>query len=134
MVLMKTHIKLKNTCEDRNKFCITCNSHFMRVKPLLKEIIISKHFIRDLKNEEKIRSIIKNILDCSHLEFHELHKFEENINGNLVFRARKGNLHIVYCVDKKMRIIFLRAIRNFDEYKKFLDNKREIKRMIERVR
>ena len=134
MVSMETHIKVKNICEERNKFCITCNSYFMRIRPMIKDVIISKHFIRDLKNEEKIRSIIKNILDCSHLEFHELHKFEENINGNLVFRARKGNLHIVYCVDKKMRIIFLRAIRNFDEYKKFLDNKREIKRMIERVR
>ena len=130
MVSMKTHIKLKNTCEDRNKFCITCNSHFMRVKPLLKEIIISKHFIRDLKNEEKIRSIIKNILDCSHLEFHELHKFEENINGNLVFRARKGNLHIVYCVDKNMSIIFLRAFKNFKEYGRFLDKRHEMMKML----
>ncbi len=130
---MKIHIKLKNTCEERDKFCITCNSHFMRIRPLLKEIIISKHFIRDLKNEEKIRTIIKNILDCSHMEFHELHKFEEIIDGNLIFRARKGNLHIVYCVDKKMRIIFLRGIKNFDEYKRFLDNKKEIKRMIGRA-
>ncbi len=131
---MNIGIKLKNTCEEKDKFCINCNSHFIRVRPLLKEIIVSKHFIRDLKNEEKIRSIIKNILDCSHLEFHELHKFEENINGNLIFRARKRNLHIVYCIDKKMRIIFLRAIKNFDEYKKFLENKRGIKRMIERLK
>ena len=131
---MSIDIKLKNTCEEKNKFCINCNSHFIRVRPLLKEIIVSKHFIRDLKDKEKINSIIKNILDCSHLEFHELHKFEENINGNLVFRARKGNLHIVYCVDKKMRIIFLRAIKNFDEYKKFLENKRVIKRIVERLK
>ena len=103
----------------------------MKVRPLLKEVIISKHFKRDLKDEGKINSIIKSILDCSHLEFTELHKFEENIDGNLLFRAKKENLHIVYAIDKSMKIIFLRAIRNFEEYKKLLDNKREIKAMIE---
>jgi len=103
----------------------------MRVRPLIKEVVVSKHFKRDLKDEEKISSIIKNVLDCSHLEFNELHKFEENIEGNLIFRAKKENLHIVYCIDKTMRIIFLRAIRNFDEYRKFLDNKKGLKLMIE---
>ena len=104
----------------------------MVLRPAIKDVIISKHFSRDLKDEETINSIIKSILDCSHLEFVELHKFEENIDGNIIFRAKKENLHIVYCVDKKMRMIFLRAIRNFDEYKKFIDNKKEIKMMIER--
>jgi mRNA-degrading endonuclease RelE of RelBE toxin-antitoxin system len=102
----------------------------MELRPSLKEIIVSKHFKRDLKDEEKIKSIIKNILDCSHMEFTELHKFEENIEGNLLFRAKKGNLHIVYCVDKLNRIIFLRAIRNFDEYRRFLEDKKELKLMI----
>lgn len=42
-------------------------------------------------------------------------------------------LHIVYCLDKKMRIIFLRAFRNFSEYGRFLEDKKEIKRMVVHV-
>ena len=105
----------------------------MQVRPFLNGIIVSKHFIRDLKNEEEVNSIIQKILDCSHLEFTELHKFEENINGNLVFRAKKENIHIVYCVNKMMNVIFLRAIKNFSEYKKFLDDRKQVKKMIERL-
>jgi len=104
----------------------------MMARPLIRGVVVSKHFIRDLKDEEKINSIIQNILDCSHLDFNELHKFEEHVNGNLIFRARKEQLHIVYCIDeKKTRIIFLRALKNFTEYKKFLEKKKEIKKMIE---
>lgn len=102
----------------------------MRVRPLIKEIVISKHFRKDLKNEEEINSLVKNILDCSHMEFHELHKFEENIDDNLIFRARKDKMHIVYCVTKDRKIIFLRAIRNYDDYKKFLEDKNFIKKML----
>jgi len=98
---------------------------------LIKSVVASKHFIRDLKDEGKINSIVRDILDCSHLEFNELHKFEEHINGILIFRAKKEDLHIVYCTDKKMKIIFLRAIKNFTEYKKFLEKRKEIKKMIE---
>ena len=124
-------MKVENACSEAKSFCDSCNSHFMTVRPLLKEVIISKHFKRDLKDEEKMNSLIKSILDCSHLEFNELHKFEENIYGNLIFRAKKDDVHIIYAIDKKMRIIFLRAIKNFDEYKRFLENKNEIKSMIE---
>lgn len=102
----------------------------MAVRSSIKSVAVSKHFIRDLKDGEKIISIINNVLDCSHLEFNELHKFEKNIDGNLIFRAKKEGLHIVYGVDKRLRIIFLRAIKNFTEYKKFLENKKEILRMI----
>ena len=126
-------IKLENTCIERKSFCDDCNSHFMSVRPLLKEVVVSKHFKRDLKEEEKISTIIKNVLDCSHLEFNELHKFEENIEGNLIFRAKKENLHIVYCINKEMKIIFLRAIKNFDGYRRFLDNKKEIEKMIDDI-
>ena len=62
-----------------------------------------------------------------------MHKFERNINGNLIFRAKKGQIHIVYGVDKRIRIVFLRAIKNFAQYKKFLENKKEILRMIART-
>ena len=131
MIVMNNDIKLVNTCNERKDFCIDCNSHFMKVRPMIKDVLVSKHFVKDFKDEEKMKSIIKNILDCSHMEFNELHKFEENINGNLIFRAKKENLHIVYCVDKNMRILFLRTIKNFEEYKKFIENKKEIVIMIE---
>jgi len=48
----------------------------------------------------------------------------------MIFRAKKEGTHIVYCVNKEMRIIFLRAIKNYTEYKKFLEDKKEIKKMI----
>ena len=83
-----------------------------------------------MKDEEKIESLVKKIMDCSHMEFHELHKFEENIDDNLIFRARRKNMHIVYCVTKDRKMIFLRAVRNYDEYKKLLEDKKEIKKMI----
>ena len=71
------------------------------------------------------------ILDCTNLEFHELHKFEKNVDGNLIFRAKKKGIHYVYCINKKKPdiILFLRAISNFGEYKRFLENEQQIKRM-----
>jgi mRNA-degrading endonuclease RelE of RelBE toxin-antitoxin system len=105
----------------------------MAIRPSLKILVISRHFIRDLKGKEEVDSIVNGVLDCSNVDFNELHKFEEDIDGNLIFRAKKGDIHIVYCVDKKMRIIFLRAFRNFSEYGRFLEDKKEIKRMIVHV-
>jgi mRNA-degrading endonuclease RelE of RelBE toxin-antitoxin system len=105
----------------------------MSLRPLIKGVIVSKHFMRDLKDTEKMNSIVNDVLDCSHLEFNELHKFEENIDGTLIFRAKRENMHIVYCVDKKIRLIFLRAISNFTEYEKFLDNRKKLKRIVREV-
>jgi hypothetical protein len=102
----------------------------MAIRPLIKSAIVSKHFLKDLKDKEKVKSIVKDVLDCSGINFTELHKFEENIDGNLVFRAKRDSTHIVYCADKKMRIIFLRAFRNYNEYAKFLGNRKEIERII----
>lgn len=127
---MKLNIKLENICNQRTDFCDRCESEFMKIRPYLKGVVISKHFIRDIKSQEEINSIIQEILDCSHLEFNELHKFEENIHGNLIFRAKRRNTHIVYAVDKNMNIIFMRAIKNFTEYKKFLEDKKGIRKMI----
>jgi len=105
----------------------------MKVRPSIRTVVVSRRFIKDLKDQEMADSIIKDVLDCSHLEFHELHKFEKNIDGNLIFRAKKEKAHIVYGVDKNMRIIFLRAMQNFTQYKKFLEDKKEILRMIART-
>ena len=63
------------------------------------------------------------------MDFHVLHKFEENIDDNLIFRARKDKMHILYCITKDRKIIFLRAIKNYDQYKKLLDNKKELKKL-----
>ena len=105
----------------------------MTVRPHVKSVVITKHFFKDLKDEEEVKKIVKDILDCSYIDFNELHKFEENADGNLIFRAKKEGTHIVYGVDKKMRIIFLRAFRNYSEYEKFLEDKKEIKKMIARI-
>lgn len=130
MVSMDLDVKLENPCVTRKNFCVNCHSHFMTVRPLIKSIVVSKHFLKDLKDEEEAKSIVKDVLDCSNVDFVELHKFEENVDGNLIFRAKKQGRHIVYCVDKKMRIIFLRVFKNYGEYGTFLEDKREIKKMI----
>lgn len=130
---MSVDMRLGNPCVKKRDFCINCKSEFMMIRPSIREAVVSRHFIRDLKNEEEMNSIIRDILDCSSLEFTELHKFEENLNGNLIFRAKKEGMHIVYCVDKKLRIIFLRAIKNYTEYKKFLEDKKEITKMISHI-
>ena len=122
--------EIGNPCTERKGFCVNCSSHFLTVRPSIRSVAVSRRFLRDLKDEEKVNSIVKDVLDCSHLEFHELHKFERNMGGNLIFRAKKEKLHIVYGVDKKLRIIFLRAIKNFTEYKKFLMDRRGIIKLI----
>jgi mRNA-degrading endonuclease RelE of RelBE toxin-antitoxin system len=126
-------MKLGNPCAMKKDFCVNCHSHFMAIRPSLKTLVISKHFIRDLKDKEEMNSIVRGVLDCSSVDFNELHKFEEDIDGLLVFRAKKDGIHIVYCVDKKMRIIFLRAFKNYSEYKRFLEGRKEIEKMIARV-
>ena len=123
-------VKLENPCTATKDFCVNCQSHFVAIRPLIKTVVISKHFLKDLRSEDEARSIVKDILECSNVNFTELHKFEENVDGVLIFRAKKEGVHFVYCVDQKMRIIFMRAFRNYSEYARFLENKKEIKKMI----
>lgn len=130
---MDLNLRVENPCIERKDFCLNCNSHFMKVRPSIRTVAVSRRFIKDLKDQEMANSIIKDVLDCSHLEFHELHKFEKNIDGNLIFRAKKEKTHIVYGVDRNMRIVFLRAMKNFTQYKKFLEDEKEMLRMITRT-
>jgi len=130
---MALNLRVENPCIERKDFCLNCNSHFMKVRPSIRTVAVSRRFIKDLKDQEMANSIIKDVLDCSHLEFHELHKFEKNIDGNLIFRAKKEKTHIVYGVDRNMRIVFLRAMKNFTQYKKFLEDEKEMLRMITRT-
>ena len=58
-------MNLENPCIEKRSFCVNCSSEFMKVRPFLKDIVVSKHFIRDLKNEEEAKSIIEKVLDNS---------------------------------------------------------------------
>ena len=108
----------------------------MTIRPLIRNVVVHKKFFKDLgKNRDRVDSIVKMILDCANLEFHELHKFEKNVAGNLVFRAKREQTHFVYCVNKKNveTLLFLRAISNFADYKRLLANEQQIKRMVAEI-
>jgi hypothetical protein len=126
---MVIDIEVENSCSMEKDFCKDCSNHFTRLRPMVKEAVTSKHFLRDVKDEKEANSIINSILECSRMDFTELHKFEETIGKATLFRAKIGSFHIVYCIEGES-IMFLRRVENFEEYKKFIDNKKEIKRMI----
>jgi mRNA-degrading endonuclease RelE of RelBE toxin-antitoxin system len=130
MVDVVFDLKPKIPCSEHKDFCVNCHNHFMVVRPSIKGVVATKRFFKDLKDLEEAKSIVREVLDCSGIDFSELHKFEEHIDGCMVFRAKKDGMHIVYCVDKSMRIIFLRVFKNFKEYEKFLEDKKEIKNLI----
>jgi mRNA-degrading endonuclease RelE of RelBE toxin-antitoxin system len=123
-------VKLENPCGVKKDHCLNCHSHFMAVRPNLRGVFVTKRFFKDLKDEEKAKEIVRDVLDCSNADFYELHKFEEHVAGCMVFRAKKEGMHIVYCVDKNMRIIFMRVFKNFKDYEKFLDDKKELTKAI----
>ena len=105
---------------------LNCHSQYQELRPLITEIIVTDHFSRDLPDFDTAL-----VVDGQHEAFRHLHKFEENIEGHHVFRALQHHTHIVYCIDKQHRLIFLRAFKNFKEYKKFLDHKKELLHFIE---
>jgi len=102
----------------------------MAVRPNIRGFVVTKRFLKDLKDKEKAKEIVRDVLDCATVDFYELHKFEAHVAGCMVFRAKKEGMHIVYCVDKNMRIIFIRAFTSFKEYEKFLDDKKELTKLI----
>ena len=106
--------------------CAGCNSYFRNLRNNVSEYKISKHLERDIENYQ---DIVNKIVSCSTADFFELHKFEEKIGDASIFRAKMNKIHIVYAVDNK-KLIFLRAFKNFKEYKKFLEDKKEIREMI----
>jgi mRNA-degrading endonuclease RelE of RelBE toxin-antitoxin system len=123
-------VEPKNPCIEQKDHCLNCHSHFMSVRPHITSVVVTKRFFKDLKDAEIAKALVRDVLDCSNADFSELHKFEEHVNGCMIFRAKKEGMHIVYCVDKNMRIIFMRVFKNFKEYEKFLDDKREITKLI----
>ncbi len=133
MSLPEIAAKMQNSCSDAKEQCLNCHEYFVTVRPLLKAVVVTKHFFKDFKNDKKADAAVAEIVDCSRTDFYELHKFEKNVEGALVFRAKKEGVHMVYAVDRQLRIVFLRAFRNFGEYGKFLDDEREIKHMLKHV-
>lgn len=105
--------------------CANCHDIYSSLRPLVKEIFVSRHFQRDLPDFD-----VKSVVDCDHASFTRLHKFEETIDGHHIFRAIRNRIHIVYCIDRNYRLIFLRAFSNFKAYGKFLDDKKSILGMI----
>ncbi|PIN86475.1 hypothetical protein COV19_04235 [Candidatus Woesearchaeota archaeon CG10_big_fil_rev_8_21_14_0_10_44_13] len=112
-------------CPNKTERCLNCHDHHQQLRPLVKEIITTKHFFKDAPSINP-----ESIVNCEHENFTHLHKFEEIIDGNYIFRALKGKTHIIYAIDKDHRLIFLRAFENFGMYKKFLNDKKSIEKMI----
>lgn len=110
---------MENPCKNNLK-CDNCSNHFMQLRPEIKDFKIAVHFERDIKDKEEREQIIQKILSCNALEHEQLHKFEMNVKGNKIFRAKINSVHIVYYINKNKEIVFLRAIKNFKEYGKFL--------------
>lgn len=106
--------------------CIHCDPIFEELRPQITEVVLTRHFHRDLPDFD-----VNLVVDCQHVHFRHLHKLEEHFNGLFVFRALKDKTHIVYAVDGEHRLIFLRAFHNFQEYKKFLADRKGILSMIE---
>ena len=123
-------VEPKNPCSEQKDHCINCHSHFMAVRPHITGVVVTRRFLKDLKDEETAKAIVRDVLDCSKANFNELHKFEEHVGDYMIFRAKKDGMHIVYCVDKNMRLIFMRVFKNFKEYEKFLEDKKEISKLI----
>jgi len=114
-------------CEKTER-CINCHEYFEKLKPSIKEVILTHHFKKDAPDFDT-----NLIVDCKHEYFAHLHKFEETIGGNHIFRALKDKIHVVYVIDKKHRLIFLRAFSNFNEYQRFLKDKKRILESLEKV-
>jgi hypothetical protein len=130
---MELDLTIGNPCSLKKDFCRNCHNHYAQIRPHIEGVVVSNHFSRDINNEEKARSIIETILECSHRHYTELHKFEKHVLNNILFRAKIDGIHIVYSIDKaKKLILFLRAFKNYSKYKRFLENDRGILKAISR--
>ncbi len=108
--------------------CENCSNHFMKLRDSIKEVIMTHHFRKDMPDFNPAI-----ITDAEQAVRSRLHKFEEMLNGDYIFRAIVNHIHIVYAVDSKHRLIFLRAFKNFNSYEKFLADKKGIKQMISKT-
>jgi hypothetical protein len=107
-------------CDMKKIHCANCNSHFANLRNVIQEVEATKHFEHDIKDETERNRIISQVIGCDSVDFHEMHKFEFSVKGSHIFRAKKNRMHVVYAVSGN-KMIFLRAIKNYDEYKRFLE-------------
>ena len=119
-----------NSCSTARAECLNCHGQFLAIRPLLTGIVVTRQFSKDFRSPQEAEANVAAIMECSNVDFYEMHKLEANIDGNLIFRAKREGVHMVYAVDKQLRVVFLRAFRNYSEYGKFLEDKQEIKKMI----
>lgn len=112
------------SCDEEVR-CANFHPLFEKLRSGVTCVLVTRHFLRDIPGFD-----VTLILDSRHEHFLHLHKFEETIDGNHIFRALKDKTHIVYAIDKANRLIFLRAFHNFKEYERFLDDKKTIASMI----
>ena len=106
--------------------CPLCGSNklalnLITIKPHIQHIIVSKRFLENLKDEEKTKKLLREILDSPDADFYELQKFKEHVNSRRVFKAKTGEINIVCCVNKNKRIIFMRVFTNPKQYQKFIE-------------
>jgi hypothetical protein len=106
--------------------CINYHDHFQKLRPLIREVTTSKHFLRDAPDFD-----VTLVLDSKHQYFTHLHKLEETIHGHHIFRALWKGKHIIYAVDKNHRLVFMRAFESFKSYRKFLEDKKMIQDILE---
>jgi len=106
------------------------HEHFMNFCGSINQVMYTTHFLKDIKHKPFLKDIDKQIVNPNACGFTELHKFEERIEGVDLFRAKKKGVHIVYGITETKDLIFLRAIKSFMEYEKFLSNKKLIKEII----
>jgi mRNA-degrading endonuclease RelE of RelBE toxin-antitoxin system len=110
-------------CNGSKIYCDNCNDHFSNLRGNVTEVTITKNFEKDLRDGAKRSAVISQILDCDSKDFHELHKFEFKAGQSYIFRAKKESVHVLYSISGST-LIFLRAIRNYSEYKRFLSELR----------
>jgi hypothetical protein len=99
---------------------------FEQLKPRIKGYAITAHFKRDMGSIDRAAAIAIDILESQHDGCEELHKYEEHLEGNHIFRAKIKGVHIVYAITAEPSLVFLRGFKNFKEYKHFLEDRQAI--------
>jgi hypothetical protein len=116
----------KSDIRDYFLCCPLCGSKKLAVylegtKPNIRHFVVNKQFFKDLKDEEKSKEFFREVLDHPNANSKKQHKFEELENGSRVSRAKTEEPHIVCCVDKNMRVIYMRIFKNVKKYEKFIE-------------
>ncbi len=106
-------------------------SHYELFASSIKSYIITKHFKRDFKHKEEAIALVLDVIQSDHERFEQLHKLEEQLKGNHIFRGKINGKHIVYAITPEHNLIFLRSFKNFKQYEEFLSDKRRILKMIQ---